>query len=150
MASFTTLWQNHVGHDFVCDENVFSNQCAMRVGQALDDSSVTYSRTGLRTCVGYNRRRFADHAPGHVRSAQQLANLFERSPQLISSSTTFQRFSGTMNDNMDTLKSLRGMLFILNGWGRTDHIDFWNGSVLKGGFRSFFSRGSEVWFWSVP
>ena len=122
----------------------------MRMGQALDDSGVVFSRSGLRTCVGYNRRRFAEHAPGHIRSAQQLANLFKKKPTLLNASTTFQVFSGNMNDNMKTLKTLKGMLFILNGWDRTDHIDLSNGSTLKGGYISYFSKGSEIWFWNIP
>lgn len=149
MASFSTLWRNHAGSGYVCDQSVFANQCAMRMGQALDDSNVDFPRTGLRTCVGYNRSRFADHAPGHIRSAQQLANVFKNNPTLLGGTTTYQKFSGTMNDNLSTLKNVNGMIFILNGWDSTDHIDLWNGTSLKGGNSSYFGRGAEVWFWNI-
>lgn len=45
----------------------------------------------------------------------------------------------------------RGIVFIQNGWGGTDHIDLWNGTscVMKGGSRDYFSRGRAVWFWEL-
>lgn len=70
MARFKDLWDKHVGMGYVCDSQVFENQCAMRIGQALRDVGILFADYGLRTCVQYNPRRFASHAPGHIRSAQ--------------------------------------------------------------------------------
>lgn len=40
MATFATIWKNHVGRGYVCDRIVFGNQCAMRMGEALEKSGV--------------------------------------------------------------------------------------------------------------
>ena len=150
MSRFNLLWNAHPGHDDVCDRSLFANQCAMRVGVAL--RAIGTRLDGLKTCVGYNRRRFATHRPGHTRSAQEVANNFYR----ITSgkglgATSFRIFSGTMNDNMDTLKDKNGMIFIRNGWESTDHIDVWKGNSrtgeLKGGYPRYFGVGDQVWLW---
>lgn len=43
----------------------------------------------------------------------------------------------------------KGIVFIKNGWGPTDHIDVWNGTLMKGGSDLYFARGTEVWFWEI-
>ncbi|MCB2263592.1 MAG: type VI secretion system amidase effector protein Tae4 [Candidatus Thiosymbion ectosymbiont of Robbea hypermnestra] len=50
------------------------------------------------------------------------------------------------------LKDKKGMIFIMNGWGNSDHIDVWKGNgvtgTLKDGFESYFGAGMQVWFWA--
>lgn len=43
-----------------------------------------------------------------------------------------------------------GIVFIKDGWGATDHIDLWNGFMMKAGDSSYFSLGKEVWVWEIP
>ncbi|CAD7853387.1 MAG: hypothetical protein [Olavius algarvensis Gamma 1 endosymbiont] len=122
----------------------------MRVGAALRTLGVDLS--GLATCVNYNRNRFSSHAPGHVRSAQDLANRFYRKPNAHGlGANSFESFTGSIKRNMAELKDRKGMIFIMNGWGNTDHIDIWKGNgvtgILKGGFTRYFTVGAEVWFW---
>ena len=82
MAKFSTIWSNHVGRGYVCDQATFANQCAMRMGQALEDSNISLHKLTLKRCSHYSKK-FKTHNPGHVRSAQQLANLFYRITNII-------------------------------------------------------------------
>lgn len=152
MPTFTELWDAHPGRTDVCDDPPFENQCAMRMGEALRDCGVNLADGTFRTCVGYNRHRFADHSPGHIRSAQQLANFMRNHPSRLAAGVTCTRMSGSINDNSSTFNSAQGMVFIRNGWGRTDHIDVWDGTrsdKLKGGFNSYMNEGDQVWLWEM-
>lgn len=44
---------------------------------------------------------------------------------------------------------LKGLSFIMNGWGNTDHIDLWDGEYLKGGSSDWLELGDQVWFWEI-
>lgn len=150
MSRFELLWNAHPGRAYVCDSALFPNQCAMRIGVAL--RSIGAQLTGLKTCVGYDRRRFGSHRPGHTRSAQEVANHFYRVKEGKGlGAKDFRIYTGNMNDNMDTLKGKKGMVFIMNGWGHTDHIDVWKGNgttgEIKGGDSSYFDKGQQIWLW---
>lgn len=151
MPSFETLWQNHPGRAFVCDATVFENQCAMRMGVAIDKSGIQIGRDGLRTCVGYDRRTFHTHAPGHILAAQQLADVLAQRPQLLGTGTHCKKHKGSIFTNLASFAKKKGVVFILNGWGRTDHIDLFNGEslLLKGGDSTYLTRGEQVWFWEM-
>lgn len=43
----------------------------------------------------------------------------------------------------------KGVIFILDGWGYTGHIDVWNGYKMKGGNPGCFSLGKEIWLWEL-
>ena len=152
MADFTTLWKNHVGRGFVCDEVEFSNQCAMRMGQALENSGISLLGHPLKRCSSYSRK-FKDHTPGHIRSAQELANVFYRNPALLGEDVKKQIFDGSIDDNIESFNDKKGMVFIMNGWASTDHIDLWDGVSMQmigssdtAGYRK---RGKQVWFWEI-
>jgi hypothetical protein len=99
--------------------------------------------------VNYSNQ-FASHAPGHVRGAQAIANRFFKQTHSLGAKT-FKAMPGSINGNLAYLKSRNGMIFIMNGWGTTDHIDVWRGDGssgdLKGGYTSYFGLGTEIWFW---
>lgn len=150
MSRFDLLWDAHPGHADVCDRTFFTNQCAMRVGVAL--RSIGAQLNGLKTCVGFSRRQFGSHRPGHTRSAQEVANHFYQVKAGKGlGAKSFRIYTGTMNDNMDALKDKSGMIFIMNGWESTDHIDVWKGNgrtgELKGGWPRYFAVGEQVWLW---
>lgn len=152
MAKFSTIWKNHVGRRYVCDRSTFGNQCAMRMGQALEDSSVSLKKTTLKRCMHYSKK-FNTHSPGHIRSAQQLANAFYRKPTLLGVGVKLKTFTGTINDNILSFKNKKGMIFIMNGWGNTDHIDIWDGIKIKmkgsSDTAGYMKRGKQVWFWEI-
>lgn len=152
MATFTTLWKNHVGRGYVCDRVTFGNQCAMRMGQSLETSGISLIGKGLKRCSNYSSK-FKTHRPGHVRSAQELANLFYRTPTLLGADVKKQIFTGSTDNNLNSFKQKRGMVFIMNGWGNTDHIDLWDGHLmqLRGASNTadYRKRGKQVWFWEI-
>jgi len=152
MIKFSILWKNHVGRGYVCDQTVFGNQCAMRMGKALEDSGVSLKGKNLKRCPHYSKK-FKDHKPGHIRSAQQLANIFYRNPSLLGADVKKKILNGSVDDNLDSFKNKKGMLFIMNGWDKTDHIDLWDGSLMKmkgaSNTLDYRKRGKQVWFWEL-
>ena len=123
---------------------------AMRMGKALEDSGL--SLTGLRRCTAYSNK-FKDHKPGHILSAQELANVFYRNPTLLGTGVKKQIFKGSIDKNLSSFKEKVGMVFIMNGWGNTDHIDVWDGvnMQMKGSSDTtdYIQRGKQVWFWEL-
>ncbi|MGQ3284175.1 T6SS effector amidase Tae4 family protein [Bosea sp. (in: a-proteobacteria)] len=152
MVAFRTLWDNHVGRGHVCDTTDFGNQCAMRMGQALEDSGIKLAGYPLKRCTTYSRK-YRDHKPGHIRAAQDLANVFYRNPKLLGPMVKRHILTGSMNDNLNTFARKCGMVFIMNGWGNTDHIDVWDGNIelMKGSADTaeYRKRGKQVWFWEM-
>ena len=123
---------------------------AMRMGKALEFSGVFLG--DLKRCNNYSSK-FKDHKPGHVRSAQELANVFYRNPRLLGNTVNKKIFTGSMKDTLTSLKNKNGMVFIMNGWGSTDHIDLWNGTsmLLRGADSTpnYMAVGKQVWFWEL-
>jgi hypothetical protein len=97
MKTFNKLWNAPVGRANLCDDPPFGTRCAMRMGEALRGAG--HALAGLKTCVTYDRKRFASRAPGHVRSAQELANHFHRKPKKLGAKS-FKIHTGTMQGNM--------------------------------------------------
>lgn len=79
---FQTLWDNHPGTAFVCDKALFPNQCAMRMGGALEKSHVNMRSFDIK----FPQRRCYSglkHSPGHILAAQQLADWLVTQPALV-------------------------------------------------------------------
>ncbi|MCP4490257.1 MAG: hypothetical protein GY820_23500 [Gammaproteobacteria bacterium] len=139
---FNQLWTNHPAGDFPCDEETFPNQCAIRMGVALEQSGVN---THTFDKMYPNRRCYPGfkHSPRHILAAQELANWIKSETTLfgdveIHKKVTKKEFMGK-----------KGIIFIKDGWGIVDHIDVWNGVEMKGGRTNYFARGKEVWLWGV-
>ncbi|MCK5918452.1 MAG: hypothetical protein KAG34_08500 [Cocleimonas sp.] len=141
------FWRNHAGRANVCDGERFRNQCAIRMGEALELSDITLSnsRKVLRRCNtefnGYSNHKHGK-VKGHVLAAQELANWMK----------TQQGIFGKRQIVHSKAKIVgrTGVLFIRDGWETTDHIDVWNGEALVGGFDSYFDVNyKEMWFWDV-
>jgi hypothetical protein len=141
------FWHNHPGRKNVCDETLFVNQCAIRMGAALELSGIvmTQDRRVLRRCTT-EYRAFKHHkdglVKGHVLAAQELANWIK------SETSTFGRRS--VVHSQEEILGRTGVIFFRDGWGATDHIDVWDGEALVGGFPSYFDADfKELWFWDV-
>lgn len=141
------FWKHHPGRKNVCDAERFRNQCAIRMGYALELSDITLSknRKVLRRCStefnGYESHRHGK-IHGHVLAAQELANWLR----------TQQRIFGKREIvyTKEEILGRTGLIFIRDGWDTTDHIDVWNGEALAGGFPSYFdSDYKDIWFWEV-
>ena len=122
----------------------------MRMGQALEDCGIRIR--GVARCSDYSPK-FSDHAPGHIRGAQDLANIFYTTPSLLGARVRTQIFEGSVDTNVDSFTRRQGMVFIMNGWGTTDRIDLWDGRTLdmRGTFDpvGFRGAGRHVWFWEL-
>jgi hypothetical protein len=139
-VSFYKLWENHPYPDSPCDEETFRNQCAIRMGVALEKSGVDTSSFDV---MYPNRRCYPgfNHSPKHILAAQELANWMKSKKSIFGNVSIYKNVTNTK------FKGQKGVVFIKNGWESTDHIDVWNGISLKGGFASYFGLGKEVWFW---
>lgn len=142
------FWKNHPGRANVCDGNRFRNQCAIRMGTALELSDITLSknRKVLRRCTSEYGNTYKDHkhgkVHGHVLAAQELANWVNTQTKIFGKRKIFNSKQEVMGRT--------GVIFFHDGWGTVDHIDVWNGESLVGGFPSYFdSDFKELWFWDV-
>ncbi len=77
-------------------------------------------------------------------SAQELANWIDKNPSTFGKTKKY-----TKKVASSYFVGKKGIVFIMNGWGSTDHIDIWDGSDMKGGQQQYFSLGEEVWFWQL-
>jgi len=132
------IWDNHPYPGDPCDKSTFTNQCAIRMGVAL-------AGAGLSLVSFQGAKCWLQHNPPHILRAQELANW------LVAQTATVGtvRKHKTKVSNLDFVGK-KGIVFIKDGWGATDHIDIWNGSQLKGGSPTYFALGKEVWFWELP
>ena len=131
-ASFDLLWLNHPYPGSPCAAE-FPNQCAIRMGVALERSGVDMSSfPGARCWHG--------HRPGHILRAQELADWL--SIQGIFGPRTVFRKQRDLGDK-------RGIVFVQNGWGSTDHIDLWDGpnGAMRAGSPDYLERGNAIWLW---
>ena len=155
---FHQLWQNHPGkgdsnkpNTYPCDKTMFENQCAVRMGVALDKSGIDTRGFAVRRCSKAFPALKAHH-PGHILAAQELADALDRYSALWPAPARTRKFRGSIEANRETFDTARGIVFIQNGWGNVDHIDMWDGSLglLKGADGlSFNMVGSSVWLWKL-
>jgi len=177
MILFNTLWQNYPDvSDKPCNENLFINQCAIRMSVALYFSDMDLSSFTGAKCWGPHPNIRKQHLKTfkvdakeidqiinlpyykplkkdadsfrHFLRAQEIANWMDTKPNIFGIKKVFKRKD---NPNMDHLffSNKKGILFILDGWGYTDHIDIWNGFKMKSGYLNYFSKGKEIWLWEL-
>jgi hypothetical protein len=139
MVKFNDLWDKHPGWNATpCN---FENQCAVRMGVALSNSKVD-----LKTFEG--ARCWFDHKPKHILRAQELANWISKQSELFGEKTEYKR-KDFPNMSYSDFSGKKGIVFIQDGWGATDHIDLWNGYEMKAGEAAYFSKGVAIWFWRL-
>lgn len=143
LIQFNKLWVNHPYPSNPCDKTLFANQCAIRMGVSLVVSVIDISSFDKM----YPQRRCypsLKHTPRHILAAQELANWID---------SANCRFFGNKqvlkNDALSVLKDKKGIVFIMNGWGNTDHIDLWDGEYLKAGDPDWLNLGEQIWFWEM-
>ena len=142
IIQFSKLWNNHPYPLSPCNTSVFENQCAIRMGVSLEKSGVDTNGFDKKFP---NRRCYPGfkHSPKHILAAQELASWISSVPHI------FGHKQVITSDRDKNLKGKNGIIFILNGWGSTDHIDVWNGTTMKGGSSSWIDYGDELWFWEL-
>lgn len=149
--NFALLWGNHPDGTHPCDSSKFRNQCAIRLGVALEKSGYDTSRLAVRRCsTAYPALKA--HAPGHILSAQELADALALDSRSWSANARVKKFPGSIRKNQSAFAGRKGIVFIQNGWGPVDHIDLWDGSRVKGATilpGAFTQSGTAVWFWDL-
>jgi len=142
MIKFKTLWNNHPYKITPCNKAVFENQCAIRMGVAMESSGID---TASFDEMFPNRRCYPgfNHKPSHILSAEQMAKWMHANIGVFGQKKILKK------DRLTTLKDKKGFIFIFNGWGSGDHIDLWNGTELRAGAKDWLERGDELWFWEI-
>ena len=139
MIKFKDLWDNHPGwKSKPCN---FDNQCAVRMGVALAKSNVDLSSFKGARC-------WFTHKPTHILRAQELADWISKKHNLFGLKKEYER-KDFPNMSYSDFSGKKGIVFIQNGWGSTDHIDVWNGYEMKGGDFAYLSKGTAIWFWRL-
>lgn len=169
MIKFEELWSNHAtvsGVDNPClvkDEPAFSNQCAIRVGNALALCGFdTASLPGAEHCWHHEKSH------GHILRAEQMAKALRKvRPAGIEAAQSIP-----VDGFRKHISGKKGIIFFKDYWLRSsdpennptgDHIDLWNGSRLTDwsswirirtglsidGVWSDFEKSREILFWKV-
>ncbi len=167
--TFSALWDNYPSSDPYVDKNGkapagYSNQCAIRLGTALEKSGVSFVTCRAKRAPGTNPRG------GMIASAQELANWLKTKP--FSGCSSPQTYAG--KTVFDAIDDKTGIVFLANYWQRDpevgtsarsgDHIDLWNGSrftsytswarihlgISWDGLWSDYERSDKAIFWHVP
>jgi len=140
-VSFRKLWDGHIG-DARIKGLFWENQCAARM-------SVTLQKAGI-SLVGYPGKKipFKDHFL--AARAQEIADWLDKTRVLGSSEVIRSgKASGRKDSEFVDLLFRTGIVFIKNGWGRTDHIDLWDSVYLKNGDKFYLRKGEEIRFWPI-
>lgn len=165
---FETLWQNYPRFTPCTDPSTgspppgFTNQCAMRVGRALELSGVSFASFRGKRCP------FGPQQGGLIAGAQELANWL--GPSRFAGCPSHETSIGS--EVFDKIAGRSGIIFLADYWPRPgetgttrtgDHIDLWNGSrmteysswlrvhfgVSWDGYWSDFRRASRTLFWAI-
>lgn len=142
---YFNIWKNHPGRgSSPCDKATYQNQCAIRMGTAFAKSNVDLS-------TFYGAKCWINHEDGskHILRAQELADWIHKHPEIFGNRKIYDRKKYPKLHHSDFWK-MKGIIFIEDGWGATDHIDIWNGSEMKGGdVDYFYSKWKNIWFWQL-
>ena len=147
MIKFKDLWYHHPANDndtnpcFSTESN-FENQCAIRMGVALQRSGIGITHYQGATCTtDYNFiPECKEFHPIRVEELIQFIRMKLGSP------TAYR------NCTYEDFVEKKGIIVFLNFWGKNnqgDHIDLWDGQSMTYGSRYYFERSMEILFWDV-
>lgn len=136
-VTYSAIWNSHPYPGSPCDTTLFPNQCAIRMGVALAGAGVS-----LATFTG--AKCWSKHNPRHILRAQELANWIAAQTAVFGAVEKY-----TKKVSSADFSGRKGIVFIKDGWGATDHIDIWNGTLMRGGSPTYFALGKQVWFWPL-
>lgn len=169
-VQFQTLWSNYPRRDPCIDPKTgeapkgFENQCAIRLGTALEKSGISFRSFRGNVCP------VPKSHPSMAASAQQLANWLKKRP--FEGCPAVENFTGS--SVFSAIKDRPGIIFLANYWQRDrekgsqrrsgDHIDLWNGSRMStmiswfrvhwavsiDGVYSDYRIASIALFWHIP
>ena len=137
--TYRQIWDNHPYPGFPCDKSIHKNQCAVRMGIALEGAGVS-----LKSFMG--QRCWSGHEPSHILRAEELARWIATQKAIFGSVV---KCVGKGKASSADFARKSGIVFIKDGWGAGDHIDVWDGFTFKAGDASWFGLGRQVWFWRL-
>jgi len=142
---FETLWANHPttrGNNQPCQTggtSNYDNQCAIRMGLTLARSGISLS--------GFNGARcWHGHGREHVLRVEELTAWLQGQTTALGTPVTHTSVTNTNFANQV------GIAAFMNFWGRGnqgDHIDLWNGTIVRRGDPNYFQRSERVVFWQL-
>lgn len=165
---FETIWKNYPSTDPCVDSKTgkpaaaFLNQCAIRVGYALEKSGVSFVTFEGKRCPNATKKS------GMVAGAQDLANWL--GPKRFNGCSKAETYTG--KTAFEKISGRTGIIFLANYWQRPgesgetrtgDHIDLWNGSRMTAssswfrvhlgiswdGIWSDYELAPKVFFWAI-
>jgi hypothetical protein len=162
-VAFADLWKHYPSSDPCVNTSTgakaYDNQCAIRVGMALERCGVSFASFRGPRC------EFGPHGNGMVLRAEELANWLKTRP--FAGCPVAE--PGPGKEFQSRLKGRTGIVFFKDYWRRAgekyptgDHIDLWNRDRLTPSFETFarfslgisrmpslnpFARAGENW-WS--
>ena len=157
--SFSALWVNHPGEEVPCDENAFKNQCAIRMGIALEKSRIDLSFFQGERCWQKNDEKHVNNTK-HILRAQELADWLRKRTKLVGKVTLVKPGPKAQ----DAIAGKKGIVFFQNipGYEGLDHIDVWHGQGLRSTTSKKWSKSSQatcppewwkssqqIWFWDL-
>ena len=136
--TFDELWEAYPTTDHPCLDSTgqpaFDNQCAIRMGAALEAAGVDLSSYDGQTC--WHR-----HGGRHLLRAEEVANWLAYTPGPWSPPETYDGVTSS------SLVGRRGIILCRNFWGdgnQGDHIDLWNGTEMRHGSPDYIDRSEQV------
>lgn len=166
-VTFQTIWMNYPQHSPCMDKKGaapagFENQCAIKVGYALERSGVSFASFKGKRCPD------APRTSGMVAIAQELADWL--GPKSFPGCPMAEKYAG--KEGFEKIKGRTGIIFLANYWQRSgetgsrrsgDHIDLWSGSRMTSwssvirihlgiswdGIWSDYEKATEVRFWHI-
>lgn len=108
-----TLWDNHPYPASPCSTDLFSNQCAIRMSVALEKTGINTSTFDTlyprrRCCSAYPSLKH--HKPGHIMSAQELANWMDKNSSIFGITKKY-----TKKVSSSEFVGKKGIVFVMNG-----------------------------------
>jgi hypothetical protein len=144
---FKDLWYNHpANNDDInpcwSDKSNFENQCAIRMGVALQRSGVAIKHYRGVTCTtDFNfTPECKEFHPLRVNELQDFLEVWLGEPESY------------INCTYEDFVEKKGIIIFLDFWGTNmqgDHVDLWDGQSMTYGAKDYFERSREILFWDM-
>lgn len=146
MSLFSKLWSLLPENtEYPCDKSKYGNQCAIRMSVALQSAGIDMTSCSAVKCDYH----LTTHTKvKHYLRAQELATWFEKK-SVFGKTYKYSRQEINKRGYKDIFDNRQGVIFIQDGWGPTDHVDLWNGNLIKNGSLNYFNKGVAIWFWEI-
>jgi len=153
--SWSALWDNRLAdQDYPCDKKAFPNQCAIRIGVALEQA-LKGTGVSLDSFDGVWCWQKLDekHDRRHILRAQELADWLTKPEQTKLVGKV--QITGNKSYPADAYRRKKGIVFFQNiptnnpKLKGIDHIELWWGPTLEKDHHGYFGKCEQVWFWDL-